>query len=771
MKAAGMLGGEAGQYQTCMERGGADNKTLVCGIDVGEIRKSSDEGTTWTFPRMEGLRAGGISSVLVHPTDAKIIYAYGNWINYKASSLSGVFKTTDGGDTWTRVLEIPNTAGDVSCSHHQIEFDPAAPTKLYCGAYNQGFYISTDSGSSWIKRTNFPNKKVRWVRVKNSIILVGCDEGEIWRSTDDGVNWTLSTGISSGANISALVFHPTDTTGMTVYAVRSGDMLYKSTNGGVSFSSVAGTNKTGVALFDISPANPQYMYLMSTDGRYIYYSHNGDGGPWNQSTILNNNLTFIGSLGNWIGNASTGMSCSPTDANKAVVSIGTRIYKTSDGGVTYTPSNNGNPGFAHGWGCDPGMFFDKINPAKMWMFCLDFGTVGTVDGWDTATRYGGDDTYFEDGTEWGSNQFGGVVLPSGRIIAIGGEYFNNTIKATDDGNIWRIVDKDTLTLQPTGPDGPGAPYPVKLNYAETIQLHPQNNNVIYCSNLRSDDGGNTWHKMADGSYHILGMYRKNGDIIYAKKYTDWTQRKQGGVIYKSTNKGDTWTALPDAGVDIGYVWHGPAGFAVDPIKEDRFYTLSSNHVYSIYRFDSGTWTEIIPKPNREPKSIAIDPNNPRIIYVSLDGKGEPSVYKSEDYGNTWVDIQYNLPMVGAGTLVVNPHDSSLYYNSGIGTWRLSKDSIFQPPSSLINVRVYPNPYNPKVGTVKLDSIPINCVISIFNVSGDLINTINEVDFGNLGYVEWDGRNKTGQMVSRGIYIFVVQDTNGNKKTGKIAVVY
>ena len=670
MKKAGMAGGEAGQYQTCMERAKSNPNIIFCGIDVGEIRKSTDGGITWILPKMKGLRGGGISSVAIHPTNSNIIFAYGHYINYNASSLTGVYRSINGGDEWEMVLKLNNIEErDLRGSHHQIEINISNPQIIYCGSYKQGFYKSTDGGTTWIKKTTeFDNEGIRWVRIdpnNSNNILVATDEGKIFRSTNGGEIFSLvGHGISPGSIIGALVYHPTKTN--IVYAVKSNDRLYKSIDGGINFIPVTNTHKKGVFLFDISPADPNKMYLM-TSNTYAYYSNNGEEGPWNLSTI-NNSLTFIGSLGNWVGNASTGMSCHPTNPKMACVTIGTRVYQTTDGGVSYNPTNNGNPGFAHGWGGCPAMFFDKNDKNKMWTFNLDFGTVGTTDNWDTAKRYGGDDTFFEDGVAWGSSQFGGVVLPNGRIIVIGGGYFNNTIKATDDGIKWKIVEKNTLTL--VDETGPGAPHPVKLYYAETIELHPQNNNIIYCANLRSLDGGNTWAKMGDGSYHILGMYNKNGDVIYAKKFTDRKQRKNGGIIYKSSDKGNTWIPLPDAGVDIGYVWNGPSGFAVDPLKEDRFYALSSSKIYSIFRYDSGIWTEIIPKPNREPKSLAIDPNSPRIIYCSLDGKGEESVYKSEDYGNTWKSIQYNLPMVGSGHLVVSPHDSTLYFNSGIGMWRL-----------------------------------------------------------------------------------------------------
>ena len=96
------------------------------------------------------------------------------------------------------------------------------------------------------------------------------------------------------------------------------------------------------------------------------------------------------------------------------------------------------------------------------------------------------------------------------------------------------------------------------------------------------------------------------------------------------------------------------------------------------------------------------------------------------------------------------------------------DSVTTDP--LKNVRRFPNPFNPKLGTVKIDRLPANCTVQIYSISGALLRALNETDFGNLGVIEWDGRNSIGEYAGRGVYTYIITDDKGNKKIGKIALI-
>ena len=212
-------------------------------------------------------------------------------------------------------------------------------------------------------------------------------------------------------------------------------------------------------------------------------------------------------------------------------------------------------------------------------------------------------------------------------------------------------------------------FPLELGYAEAILQHPDKQNIIYCCNLKSSDGGVTWKKMADGTYRVLGLFRKNGDIIYGAR----GERKNNRNIYKSKDQGATWEQLPEPplkkAVQLGYHWHGTAEFAVDTKKEDVFYTVSSECNILKYSPEEG-WKQLnIIQDCPCSGEVATHPKKSGVVFCCCKGEGEPGVFMSSDFGSTWKCLQADLPMGGKGSLVVDPHEDTLYFNGGFGMWK------------------------------------------------------------------------------------------------------
>ena len=127
--------------------------------DMGDgIYKSSDEGRTWKHMGLE--ESGHITDIVVDPVDAKTVYVCSVGQIYKPGEERGIFKTTDGGQTWKHALFVNNTTscGDLKMDPHDSKTLFAGMWEvtihawdLHSGGTGSGVYVSHDAGSTWKK--------------------------------------------------------------------------------------------------------------------------------------------------------------------------------------------------------------------------------------------------------------------------------------------------------------------------------------------------------------------------------------------------------------------------------------------------------------------------------------------------------------------------------------------------------------------------------------------------------------------------------------------
>ena len=170
--------------------------------------KSTDGGQTWKFIGL--YNAGQIGAVRIHPTNPDIVWVAANGDVFKPNDERGVFKTTDGGQTWRKVLFISDGVGAMD-----VELQPGNPNVVYAwmsrlerkpwtiisGAREGGFYKSTDGGEHFTKISNgLPNEligkgKSRGHRTQIPIASMHLIEakpgGGFYRSEDAGQTWAL----------------------------------------------------------------------------------------------------------------------------------------------------------------------------------------------------------------------------------------------------------------------------------------------------------------------------------------------------------------------------------------------------------------------------------------------------------------------------------------------------------------------------------------------------------------------------------------------------
>ncbi len=222
------------------------------------VYKSVDAGRTWKHMGLPN--SGRISRVLIHPTNPQIVYVCAQGFLTGPQQERGVFKTTDAGATWQRVLFVdPNT----SCSG--LALDRNDPNTLIAGTWQveqhtwvqlsggpgSGVYITHDGGTTWAKVTNgMPKAPVGKIDVaiapSNSkrmyALIQTADQGSVWRSDDGGTTWKVVSWdrslIGRAGYYIRMMVNPQNADDVFVMS----SSMHRSTDGGATFSGNGGVD-------------------------------------------------------------------------------------------------------------------------------------------------------------------------------------------------------------------------------------------------------------------------------------------------------------------------------------------------------------------------------------------------------------------------------------------------------------------------------------------------------------------------------------------------
>ncbi|MFB3111994.1 MAG: WD40/YVTN/BNR-like repeat-containing protein, partial [Gemmatimonadales bacterium] len=263
--------------------------------------KSTDAGETWSFI---GLRnAGQIGAVQIHPTNPNVVFVAAIGNAFAANPERGVFRSTDGGANWEKVLFVSDTTGAVD-----LEFAPDNPNEIYAttwraerkpwtiisGGMEGGAYKSSDGGDTW---THLTNGLPQGLRGKADLAVSRADpdrvyvlfeavepEDGIYRSDDRGQTWRQ---ITSDNALNNRPFYYTnidaDPTDADVVYVNNGSGFHKSTDGGVTWERIRVPHGDNHDMW-INP-NDADLFIQANDGG-VNVTRDG-GKTWStQSTQL-----------------------------------------------------------------------------------------------------------------------------------------------------------------------------------------------------------------------------------------------------------------------------------------------------------------------------------------------------------------------------------------------------------------------------------------------------------------------------------------------------
>ena len=276
---------------------GTGSSKIRSNVSIGRgIYKSVDAGKTWRFI---GLRdAGQIAAIRIHPTNPKIVFVAAQGNPFAPSKERGVYRTTDGGETWKQVFFLSDLAGAAD-----LELQPGKPDVIFAclwhaqrkpwtiisGAREGGIYKSSDGGNTWAKLDGglphelFGRANVALSAAKPDRVyaLIEAKPGSgLYRSEDAGATWSLVNG--AGNLITRPFYYDTlgvDPSNADIVYVGDEDWL-KSVNGGKTFARAPVPHGDNHDVW-INPKNSDYMIQANDGGANVSL----DGGlTWSTQT-------------------------------------------------------------------------------------------------------------------------------------------------------------------------------------------------------------------------------------------------------------------------------------------------------------------------------------------------------------------------------------------------------------------------------------------------------------------------------------------------------
>ncbi|MGI9107365.1 MAG: VPS10 domain-containing protein [Pyrinomonadaceae bacterium] len=614
-------------------------------------------------------------------------------VYYFGATGGGVWKTTDGGANWEPITDN-SVFGTGSVG--AIGVCEADPNVIYVGmgespvrgnvSHGDGVYKSMDAGKTWKRIGLEDTRQIGRVRVhprNPDIVYVAAlghlfgpnEQRGVFRSKDGGKTWEkiLSRGNKAGAI--DLTFDPTNANILyagfwevlrTPWSLESGGAgggLFKSTDGGDTWTEITRhqglprglVGKVGIT---VSPANPERVWaIVEAEDGGVFRSDNG-GRTWtrtNEQRNLRQRAWYYTRI------------YADTQNPDTVYVLNTGFYKSNDGGRTFT-----NISVPHGDNHD------------LWIAPND------------ATRMinsndGGANVSFNSGKTWteqdqATAQFYRVALDNDFPYNIyGAQQDNSTIRIASRTNDFGITERDWWNVG-GGESGWIAP-------------SPKDSNIVYAGSYgglitrydhRTGQQRNitVWpdNPMGAGAEAMKYRFQWNFPILFSPHDPN-ALYAAGNILFKSTNEGQSWTAISPDLTRNDRTKQGSSGgpitkdntsveyydtiFTVSesPIKAGVIWAGSDDGLVHVTRDGGGRWDNVTPKGMPEwiqINSIDASPNDAGTAYVAatmykLDDF-RPYLYKTSDYGKTWKKITNGIPD-GAFTRVVreDPNRRGLLY--------------------------------------------------------------------------------------------------------------
>ena len=627
----------------------SDNNVLYVGTGESPIRgvttsqgdgmwKSTDAGKTWKHVGLA--KSGQIAKIEIHPSNPDIAWVGVQGQIWSPNEERGVFRTTDGGESWQHVLKVNANTGA-----SDISLDPTNPRILYAAMWNHGrkpwfihsggtdggIYKSIDGGDNWKKLEGGLPEMIGKIGVDVSasnpqriyaIIEAEHKKGGLWRSDDAGKTWELINGHRVLHSRAWYYIHveadPVDED--TVYVMNT--RLMKSVDGGSSWEQMKGPHGDHHDLW-INPTNNRTMINANDGGATVTF----DGGKtWssimNQPTaqfyrVATDNLKPFRIYGGQQDNTTVGI------ASKSLYGgIGVEDYFDVGGGES-----------AH-------IAFDPDDPTLIYATTIN----GTLTEYDHSTRltrsiipfpemvYGKDARDLKYRTNWNAPVAVSPHDPS--IIYYGTQMI---LRSADRGATWTEFSPDLTRNDPEKQGRNGGPLTPENVGAEFY-------NTIYYIVESPHEKGLVWVGSDDGLVHI--KHESSAD------WEDVSPKHPGEAMIN---------AIELSPHDKATAYLAVTGYKLNDFKPYIYKTTDYGKHWN--RIDKGLPEYAFVRVVRE------DPAQSGLLYAGT----ELGMYVSYNDGKEWKSLDLNLPPVPITDLSLR-HDKLVAATQGRGFWVL--DDLF-----------------------------------------------------------------------------------------------
>jgi photosystem II stability/assembly factor-like uncharacterized protein len=540
---------------------GTGEATCRNSVTIGDgVYKSIDGGKSWKNMGLKNTRH--ISRIIINPGDPNIVYVAAMGHLWGPNTWRGIYKTIDGGKTWRKVLYVNEDTGFAD-----LAMDPSDSLTLYAAAYEHrrlpyyfssggpgsGLYKTTDGGETWTKLTDgLPQGVMGRIGIDVSrsnpqvvYALIEHEDGGIWRSEDRGISWKRTCDNETYERVNFRPFYysqirvdPSDD--KVVYVFSGGSFVSKDM--GKTFRAISGGTHSDHHALWIDPSNPLHLIDGNDGGIDITY----DGGRnWND--IQHMALAEVYQIGfdmrkpyyvycglqdngSWGGPSASLDTAGITNDDWYTISGGDGFYVQAD------PT-------------DPNIIYTNYQMNGLSRFDMRINKGKTVRPQaslqEPPYRF-----------NWNSPIY--ISPHDPKTVYTGGNYL---FKTTNGGHSWEIISPDLSTNDPNKQKDSGGPITMDNTGAEihctiiTIAESPVEKGVIWCGtddgNVQlTRDGGKTWKNVVKRikglppqtwCSRIEASHFEAGTAYVA--FDGHRSDDYGTYLYKTRDYGQSWESI------------------------------------------------------------------------------------------------------------------------------------------------------------------------------------------------------------------------------------